>query len=87
MQESTPYLRTRRAVWAGAQELKRAHQSGELAIPERERPWLERLEEQAESLPDSEERFCEEMADSSLAGKFLPDQYGFDKWTGPTPLI
>jgi methanol--5-hydroxybenzimidazolylcobamide Co-methyltransferase len=78
VQESTPYLRTRRAVWAATQELKRAQQAGDLNIPDRERPWLKKLEEEAESLPDSEERFREEMADSSPKGKFLPDQYGFE---------
>jgi methanol--5-hydroxybenzimidazolylcobamide Co-methyltransferase len=85
VQESTPYLRTRRAVWAATQEMKRAHQAGELNIPDRELPWLERLEEQAESLPDSEERFLDAMADSSVAGKFLPDQYGFERGTGRAP--
>lgn len=79
-QESTPYLRTRRAVWAAAQEMKRGQQAGDLHIPERERPWLERLEKEAESLPDSEVRFCAEVADSSWRHKFLPDQYGFEKW-------
>jgi methanol--5-hydroxybenzimidazolylcobamide Co-methyltransferase len=79
VQEKTPYLRTRRAVREAVVEMKRAQSAGELQIPERELPWLYRLEEEAASLPACEADFYQEMLATRFAEKFLPDQYGLAK--------
>jgi methanol---5-hydroxybenzimidazolylcobamide Co-methyltransferase len=76
IEEKTPYLRTRRAVQAAVRELKRARDAGELRIVPRELSWLEKLEREAASLPESEQEFLKEMMDTPLTEKFLPDQYG-----------
>ncbi len=75
IKESTPYLRTRRAVLATVEELKRAHETGELRLAAREAGWLERLCAQAEALPDSEESLIEEMVAVEGASRFLPAEY------------
>ena len=74
--EKTPYARTRRAILETMSELRRAHQAGELRIPEREIPWLTQMEKQAALLPDREEALIEQMMGSPLATKFLPEEYG-----------
>jgi methanol---5-hydroxybenzimidazolylcobamide Co-methyltransferase len=84
MQERTPYLRTRRAAWAALEEMRRAHQAGELHIAKRELPWLDRLSTQVESLPDHEEDLWDEIADTPAAEKFLPQQYCLDKGSART---
>jgi len=76
IEESTPYLRTRRAVQATVRELKRAHEAGELRVAPREVRWLEKLEREAASLPENEEDFVQEMLGTPLTEKFLADQYG-----------
>ncbi len=76
VEENTPYLRTRRAVQATVRELKRAHDAAELRIAQREVRWLEKLEREAASLPESEQEFVKEMMGTPLTEKFRPDQYG-----------
>ncbi|MFB3787063.1 MAG: methyltransferase MtaB domain-containing protein [bacterium] len=76
MQEPAPYLRTRRAVQATLAELRRAHEADGLRIAPRELRWLARLEAEAASLPEREEDLLEEMLQTPLADKFLPDEYG-----------
>lgn len=75
MDERTPYLRTRRAVLATLEELKRAHQEGEVRIPNREIHWLDVLREQADRLPDNEERLIHEMLPSLESTQFLAEEY------------
>ena len=76
IEENTPYLRTRRAAQAAVRELRRAHDATELRIAQREVKWLEKLEREAASLPESEQEFLKEMMGTTLTEKFLPDQYG-----------
>jgi methanol--5-hydroxybenzimidazolylcobamide Co-methyltransferase len=76
IQQSTPYLRTREAAAAALREIRKAHHSGELRIPQREVAWLDRLQKQVDSLPDNEADWLAEMLPSSSAAKFLPRQYG-----------
>ncbi|MBI4582180.1 MAG: methanol--corrinoid methyltransferase [Planctomycetes bacterium] len=76
MQEPTSYLRTRRAVLATVAELKRAHDAGQVKILPREVRWLDLLREQAETLPDNEDTFINEMRETPEAAKFLPAEYG-----------
>ncbi len=79
MSESTPYLRTRRAVLATLEELNRAFKADELNIPARETRWLDVFREQAEGLPESEETFYAAMSATPLAAKILPEEYGIGK--------
>jgi methanol--5-hydroxybenzimidazolylcobamide Co-methyltransferase len=76
MQEKTPYLRTRRAVLAALQEIRQAHQCGQLKIPAREIRWLDILQAQADALPEDEDELTREMLQSAEAEKFLPAEYG-----------
>ncbi len=74
---SDPYLQTLAAVGASLQELKTALGSGRLRLPERERPWLDRMCDEFARLPETEDRIIEKMlADASVAGRILPAEYG-----------
>jgi methanol--5-hydroxybenzimidazolylcobamide Co-methyltransferase len=74
--EPTPYRRTRRAVLATLEELRRAHAKNRLKIPPRELPWLDRLSRQADALPEEEAALTATMLRSPEAASFLPAEYG-----------
>jgi methanol--5-hydroxybenzimidazolylcobamide Co-methyltransferase len=76
VQETTPYLRVRRAVRTAASEIQRAVKEGELRIPANEVKWLDRLIRQSEALPDSESAFIEEMMAKLKDAPYLPEEYG-----------
>jgi methanol--5-hydroxybenzimidazolylcobamide Co-methyltransferase len=78
VKEDTPYLRTRRAALAAIEEIKRAYRAGALNLAARELPWMERLAVAADALPESETELVEEMLQSPLAAKFIPEQYGLE---------
>lgn len=73
---SEPYARTRVAVMATIERLRRGIDEGELKIPAREQAWLDRLEKEAAALPEDEAQFIETMRQSEVASKFLPEEYG-----------
>jgi methanol--5-hydroxybenzimidazolylcobamide Co-methyltransferase len=75
--EPTPYRRTRRAVLAGIAELKQAQQTGALRIVARELRWLDRLQTEAEALPEREEDLIAEFLAKPGEHRFLPEEYGF----------
>lgn len=77
-QETTAYRRTRAAVLGTVAELRRAHGAGEVRILPREVRWLDRLSQQADSLPESEESFCEEMMPALKDAPYLPSEYGLE---------
>ncbi len=58
--------------------LRDSHAAGELAIPAKELPWLDRIEEELEDLPDNEADFIDEMMDEVDTTKFNPSEYGLD---------
>jgi methanol--5-hydroxybenzimidazolylcobamide Co-methyltransferase len=74
--ESTPYLRTRRAVLATLEELRRAHRENGLKMHARELRWLDSLQAQADELPEDEEELITETLQSDEARRFLPEEYG-----------
>jgi methanol--5-hydroxybenzimidazolylcobamide Co-methyltransferase len=76
VQESTPYLRVRRAVRVALGEIRRAHREGALHVPANEIRWMDRLEREADGLPDSEDVFCEEMVAELKSAPYLPGEYG-----------
>jgi methanol--5-hydroxybenzimidazolylcobamide Co-methyltransferase len=74
--ERTPFRRTRRAVVAAVDEIATAHRQGALHLCAREAVWLEKLQRQAEALPESEEALLQAMLAANDPPKFLPAQYG-----------
>lgn len=76
LEAKDPYTRTRLGVLAAIKELNEARDRGDVLIPEREIPWLERLEEQVEDMPDSAEELTAEVIDGPLGKKFIPEEYG-----------
>jgi methanol--5-hydroxybenzimidazolylcobamide Co-methyltransferase len=76
MEESTPYLRTRRAATAALVEIRRAHAEGVLRLAPREVRWLEKLEQQAASLPESDAEAVELLLAGPARQRFLPEEYG-----------
>lgn len=76
IEEPTPYLRTRRAVLSTLEELRRATRDGELRLPAREAPWLERLTRAADLLPPSEAALCDKMRGELIEAPYLPREYG-----------
>ena len=76
MQESSAYSRVRRAVLATLAELKRAIEADEVKIPATEKRWVDRLQRQADTLPDSEDNFISEMKEELADAPYLPEEYG-----------
>ncbi|MGE5557498.1 MAG: methyltransferase MtaB domain-containing protein [Bacillota bacterium] len=52
IRETDPLRRTKKAVMSGLEQLKKAAGDGSLALPPRERPYIETLLAQTEVLPD-----------------------------------
>lgn len=59
--ESSPYLRTRAAALATLDCLHQAQKTGELRFSRVEQHWLDSLTEEAQSLPEKESDFIEQM--------------------------
>lgn len=76
IEESTPYRRTRRAILAALDELAAGHRQGTLKLPAREAKWLEKLQQQAEELPDTEEAALQAMLAANVPTRFIPAEYG-----------
>jgi methanol--5-hydroxybenzimidazolylcobamide Co-methyltransferase len=56
--------------------LSSAVKSGELALAERERPWLQIMRDEIATLPDDEQSFIDEMASTIDGWRFVPSEYG-----------
>jgi methanol--5-hydroxybenzimidazolylcobamide Co-methyltransferase len=76
--EPTAYLRTRRAAVAVLAALREGHAAGAFPLSKPEGNWLTRLSKQAESLPEDEESFIEEMATGADREKVRLEQYGIN---------
>lgn len=70
MEESTPYKRTRKAVLVSLAEIAQAHQGGALRLSPRELNWLQRLQHQANELPEDEAELIAEFKNSPRRGPF-----------------
>ena len=55
--------------------LRDTHKSGALKMSDREAGWLDRLEDELDDLPDTEEAFVEEMMEEVDTEKFIPADY------------
>jgi methanol--5-hydroxybenzimidazolylcobamide Co-methyltransferase len=78
MEEPTAYRRTQTAVRAALSTIREACANRELKLQPRELRWLDKLQGQADALPDREEELIEEMMRGPEAGKFLPAEYGIE---------
>ena len=76
IQEPTPYRRTRRAALATLAELRRATAEGRLQTTKLEQRWLERLERQADGLPEEEEELVARLAPDLDENKVRLAEYG-----------
>ncbi len=76
VKEKTPYQRTRRAVLATIEEIRKAAAAGDLAIPVNEARWTDRLAKQADALPEDEDAFIAEQLDALKDAPWLPAEYG-----------
>jgi methanol--5-hydroxybenzimidazolylcobamide Co-methyltransferase len=74
--EPTPYLQTRAAAHAAAEEIATAAGGGKLRLSGREMRWLDKLRKEIDDLPDDETVLIQEMLASPVAEKFLPEEYG-----------
>jgi len=75
VQEETAYGRTRRAVLAALDELRRAQQRGAFRIQPRELRWLDSLQRQADALPEDEAELTAEFLGANTNENFLPAEY------------
>jgi methanol--5-hydroxybenzimidazolylcobamide Co-methyltransferase len=73
--EPTPYLRTRRAALATLQALRTAHAASSFTLSRAEASWLNKLSKQADTLPEDEEAFIDEMLAVVDVEKVRLDQY------------
>lgn len=74
--EKTPYLQTRVAAHAAAEEIADAVKNGKLTLSNRETRWLDKLRKEIDELPDNEGVLLEEVQASPVAERFLPEEYG-----------
>ncbi len=73
--EKTPYQRTRQAALAVLNRLQQAGREGELVYSKIEQRWLDRLFEEAQSLPEDESAFIELMLPQMDPAKVLLSEY------------
>lgn len=76
MEGRTPYDRTRRAVLGTLDEIAAAHKQGALKLTEREVVWLNRLQRQADALPETEQAAFVTLQSTANVSAFLPAEYG-----------
>ena len=76
VEEETGYRRTRRAALATLAVLREGHQDGRYRLPPNEVNWLDRLQRQADQLPEAEDAFLEQMIPTLDLDKIRLDQYG-----------
>ena len=61
--------------------MRDSSQEGSLKMDTREAAWLDRMEDELDDLPDSEEEFVDEMMEDVDTDKFVPEDYEL-----PVPL-
>jgi methanol--5-hydroxybenzimidazolylcobamide Co-methyltransferase len=71
----TPLAAGRAAAFAAVRLLREGHAGGCLRIPPREMPWLDRLQNALETIPDREAEFIGEMMGQVDVTKFVPADY------------
>ena len=69
------YLASQQAALTAIKLLRQGIKTGKLKIPERELPWLDRMQRDLESLPSTETEFIREMMGQVDTTKFRADDY------------
>lgn len=72
----TPYLAGRAAASTALDLISEAHRDGQLRIPPREVPWLGRMRQQLEELPEQEDKFIAVVLERVDTKRFLAAEYG-----------
>ena len=75
VREPTPYLAGRAAALTALELITEAHRDGQLRIRPREVPWLTRMSQQLDELPESEDKFIDLALERVDTTKFLPAEY------------
>jgi len=73
--EPTPYLRTRRAALSTLALLRTAADAGEFTLSAQDEPWLDLLYEQADELPEDEQRLINTMTAQLDRAKVHLEEY------------
>ncbi|MBM3880010.1 MAG: methanol--corrinoid methyltransferase [Verrucomicrobia bacterium] len=71
-----PYAAGQAAGLTALRLIRAAHQDGALKIQPRELPWLDRMQQTLETMPDTEEEFIAEMMGRVDTAKFNAADYG-----------
>ena len=74
--EPTAYRRTRRAAVAVLARLRKAHSEGAFSLSKHELRWLDKLSNQADTLPDDEDKFIASMVAEVDRSKVQLGEYG-----------
>jgi methanol--5-hydroxybenzimidazolylcobamide Co-methyltransferase len=82
VEETTPYLRTRRAALETLALLRSANHEGEFSLSKTEIRWLDRLSRQADVLPADESEFIASIRERIDVSKVRLDQYGLGSADG-----
>jgi methanol---5-hydroxybenzimidazolylcobamide Co-methyltransferase len=83
MARDTAYERTVVAVTAALDAIRKGHAAGRLRLAEGEVRWMDKLQDDAASLPATEAEMIDLMlAREDLSGKFRPEEYGLGEAAG-----
>jgi len=75
IKQNTPFKRSKVAAFEAVKVLRRAVDSKQVFIDEKEYPWLDIMEGQLEKVPDDEETFIAQMVKGNESAKFVPSKY------------
>jgi len=75
IKHNTPFKRSKAAAFAAIDILRRAVDSKQVFIDERETSWLDIMEGQLENVPDDEEAFIKERVEGNESEKFDQKKY------------
>jgi len=73
-----PFQRTKAAAAIAIEKIREAVDRKEVHISDREHPWLDRMSEQLEDIPDDAGAFWHEMKDEVDLKAFIPSEYGLE---------
>ncbi len=74
----TPFLRTKVGAQCAIDAIRKAVTNNEVSIAEREKAWLDTMDEQLAAIPDDEEKFWHQIKGDLDLTKFIPAEYGLD---------
>ncbi|HHY45940.1 MAG TPA: methanol--corrinoid methyltransferase, partial [Firmicutes bacterium] len=76
LEEPTHYGRAKTAARAAIETLKSAGKEGRVKILEREWPWLDRMQKEVETMPDTEDEAWHAIKERIDITKIIPEDYG-----------